>query len=154
MRIVTMFAVMSLAACATDVAQQDLEEDLTVSDDDQVVPDDLTPDTATPGDQSDPSLICLPDAIHGRVTRLSVDADGRMRARGTVFSDVAPCPTAINIRLTRDGRLLDSQTKQCSDESCTSRLLIGANPPGMQRFCATVRQTATGTVLDRNCITR
>jgi hypothetical protein len=97
---------------------------------------------------------CQPGSIHGSVGRLFVDAQGRVRAQGTVFSDTAPCPTTVVIRLTRGGTRIDSQEKHCAVESCTSRLLSAGNPPGNQKFCANVRSSATGPVLDQRCITR
>jgi hypothetical protein len=101
----------------------------------------------------DPTFICHPDEIEGRVLRLSLE-NGAMKARGTVWSNVAPCIVHLNVQLFRDGQRIDSADKSCGDESCKSRLLSAANPPGNQTFCVNVRQTSTGSLLDRQCKVR
>lgn len=99
-------------------------------------------------------LICQPDEIEGSVLRLSLDSTGAMRARGAVWSNVAPCNVSLYVVLRRSGSIIDSQQKSCGDESCRSRLLGADNPPGDQLFCVDVKQTSTGTLLDRKCKVR
>lgn len=143
--------------CAVESGVDDQDEDLYPVDRaelaDESIADEVDVEPGAEDAVADP-LICVPANIHGHVDRLSVDAAGRVRAQGTVFSDTAPCPTRVVIRLTRGGTRIDSQDKQCSDESCTSRLLSAANPAGNQQFCALVRSSPNGPVMARRCITR
>ncbi len=108
----------------------------------------------TPDGLPDPTFICDPQEIGGEVTRLSLDANGNMRARGAVWSNVAPCNVTVHVELRRNGTVIDSQQKSCGDEGCSSRLLSAGNPPGDQTFCALVKQTSTGSLLDKECKVR
>ena len=137
--------------CANDVADPDI--DLYPQDRGELA-DESVPDEVDSEDIPGELAICHPDLIHGRVTDLSVDGAGRVRARGTVFSEAGPCHVSVNVRLTRNGNRIDSQQKDCASESCTSRRLSAGNPAGRQEFCAVVRQSATGGVMDKKCITR
>ena len=118
--------------------------------DDDPADDVLEADPAGEG-LPDTSFICQPDQIDGSVLRLSLDSSGAMRARGAVWSNVAPCNVAVHIELRRNGVTIDSQDRPCGDESCQSRLLSAGNPAGSQKFCAVVRQNATGTLLAKQC---
>lgn len=141
----------TFTGCADEVTDPDI--DLYPQDReglaDESVPDEVESEPI-PGELA----ICHPDLIHGRVTELGVDANGRVRARGTVFSEAGPCHVSVNVRLTRNGTRIDSQQKDCASESCTSRRLSAGNPAGRQEFCAVVRQFATGSVMDKKCFTR
>jgi hypothetical protein len=114
---------------------------------------DEAPEANTANADAPNPLICGPK--RGLVTRLFVGDKGFVRAEGVVFTDVGPCSTSIVIRLTRNGNLIDSQEKHCIGSlSCKSRLLSAGNPAADQDFCATVRESASGPVLDRKCIAR
>jgi hypothetical protein len=149
-------AAVAASGCATDAIDEDepgLGEPGDEAGDDGSL-DDESGDAvleATPDGLPDPTFICDPQEIRGEVVRLSLDANGNMRARGAVWSNVGPCNVSVHVELHRNGTLIDSQQKSCGDESCTSRLLSAGNPAGNQTFCATVRQSATGSLLDREC---
>jgi hypothetical protein len=151
-------AAVAASGCAADAIDEDEpgwdEPGDEVGDDGTLGDDPSETVEATRDGLPDPAFICDPQEIGGEVTRLSLDADGNMRARGTVFSNVGPCNVTLHVELRRNGNLIDSQQKSCGDESCTSRLLSAGNPPGDQTFCATVRQTATGSLLDKECKVR
>jgi hypothetical protein len=149
-------AAVAAAGCATDAIDQDEPGWNEPGDDtgDDGSLDDESADAvleASPDGLPDPTFICDPQEIRGEVVRLSLDANGNMRARGAVWSNVAPCPVSVHVELRRNGNLIDSQQKSCGDESCSSRLLSAGNPAGVQTFCATVRQTSTGALLDKEC---
>ena len=152
-RSIVLFAFTAAIIGCADQAIDDDDIDLYPTDRselaDESVPDEVDGEAPTP----DELAICTPDR-RGEVTRLSVDANGRVRARGVVSSEFGNCHVSINIRLTRDGTRIDSQNKFCDGPSCKSRLLSAGNPAGAQRFCATVHASATGSLLDRECITR
>jgi hypothetical protein len=154
---VTVFASLSVG-CAGD-EPLDPDEDLYPVDRaelaDESMPDEVDFEDGAE-DQATAALICQPEVnFFGSVERLSVDGQGRMRARGTVGNDnPGLCPSSVNIRLTRNGTRIDSQDKGCSTNSCTSRLLSAANPPGNQRFCAVVRRNPGGPILAQRCIQR
>jgi hypothetical protein len=136
-------------ACVGDGLDAEAEKDAV---DRSELGDEAPEATPANADASNP-LICGPK--RGSVTRLFVDANGLVRAEGVVFTDIGPCSTSIVIRLTRNGNLIDSQEKHCIGSlSCKSRLLSAGNPAGNQDFCATVRERASGPVLDRKCIAR
>ena len=118
-------------------------------------PDEVAEVEASGGDIEDATpLICNPEEIDGSVVRLSLDTTGAMRARGAVWSNVAPCNVSVYAELRRNGTRIDSQQKSCGDESCKSRLLSAGNPAGDQTFCLDVRQASTGTLLARQCKVR
>lgn len=150
-------AALATAGCAADgstddeIGWDDSDDGLDDADDTDD-PSDLAAEVDDSG-LPDPTFICHPDEIDGSVVRLSLE-NGAMKARGAVWSNVAPCIVHLNVQLFRNGQRIDSQDKSCGDESCKSRLLSAGNPPGDQTFCVNVRQTSTGSLLARQCKTR
>ena len=157
LRVVMMVAGLAIAAlaaggCAADGAD---DEDIQWDDSEDGLDEDEGADDESGGDIEDAiPLICHPEEIDGSVVRLSLDSTGAMRARGAVWSNVAPCNVTVYTELRRNGTRIDSQQKSCGDESCKSRLLSAGNPAGNQTFCLNVRQTSTGTLLARDCKVR
>jgi len=152
-------AAVAASACAADAIDEDepgWDEPGDTAGDDGVLDDDPADDVAqeAPTGLPDTTFICDPQEIDGSVLRLSLDSDGAMRARGAVWSNVGPCNVTVHVELRRNGAVIDSQQKSCGDESCSSRLLSAGNPPGAQTFCAVVKQTATGALLDKRCKVR
>ena len=154
LRVVMMVVGFSMAALADAGCVTDGAEDEDILWDERE--DDLDEDEAAEGESGGDTegavpLICIPEEIDGSVVRLALDSTGAMRARGAVWSNVAPCNVSVYTELRRDGTRIDSQQKSCGDESCKSRLLSAGNPAGNQTFCLSVRQTSTGTLLARQC---
>ena len=144
---------LAAGACAADATDEDIiwDESEDGLDEDEGLDEE---GDESGGIEDAVPLICHPDEIDGSVLRLSLDSSGAMRARGTVWSNVAPCNVSVYTELRRNGTKIDSQQKSCGDESCRGRLLSAGNPAGNQTFCINVRQTSTGSLLARQCKVR